>query len=281
MAEWVVEAPLAVRTPWKDVLLDWRADGGSGHQGTSEELVRIVDEELYPRACAPSLEWACLARVVRVDLMEEERGSTDLKPGDATEVPEHPSSQSVLVPGDSARSVGNDEHDRDGCRRRDSSNGPARRGVICRCHLTSMPSGGTHQGGRARTCCAASVRVGWGLAPSAAVIEELDGRADRSMTACSGPPAWQTGAVQRRPVTIELDGNLVEAARSVAQRSGVPEDELYERVLREVLAREFGEFMDEVAAFQAANDVSLTDEEAMDMAVSELQAMRAERRNAS
>ena len=85
----------------------------------------------------------------------------------------------------------------------------------------------------------------------------------------------------RRPVTIELNGNLVEAARSVAQRSGVPEDELYERALREVLTRDFGELMDEVAAFQAAKGVSLTDEEAMDLAVSELQAMRAERHSAS
>lgn len=102
-----------------------------------------------------------------------------------------------------------------------------------------------------------------------------------SMAACSGPRLWQTGGVQRRPVTVELDGNLVEAARSVAERSGVPEAELYERALREVLARDFGELMDEVAAFQAAKRVRLTDEEVMHLAVSELRAMRAERRNAS
>lgn len=84
----------------------------------------------------------------------------------------------------------------------------------------------------------------------------------------------------RSPVTVELDGNLVEAARSVAQRSGVPEAELYERALRVVLARDFGELMDEIAAFQGTKGVSLTDEEAMDLAVSELRAMRAERRRA-
>lgn len=85
----------------------------------------------------------------------------------------------------------------------------------------------------------------------------------------------------RRPVTVELDGSLVEAARSVAQRSGVPEEELYERALREVLARDFGELMDDVVAFQTAKGVSLTDEQAMDLAVSELRALRAERPRAS
>lgn len=85
----------------------------------------------------------------------------------------------------------------------------------------------------------------------------------------------------RRSVTVELDGNLIEAARSVAQRSGLPENELYERALREVLARDFAELMDELGALQTAKGVSLTDEQAMDLATSELRAMRSERRRAS
>jgi hypothetical protein len=78
----------------------------------------------------------------------------------------------------------------------------------------------------------------------------------------------------RREVTVQLDGALVDAAR-------VPEDELNERALREVRARDFAELMDEVAESQVAKGVSLTDEEAMDLAVNELRAMRAERRRAS
>jgi hypothetical protein len=40
--------------------------------------------------------------------------------------------------------------------------------------------------------------------------------------------------VARRQPTVEIDENLIEAARAVALRSGVPEEEIYERALREV-----------------------------------------------
>ena len=74
------------------MLLDWRPECGPGRQSTREELVGIVDEQFNPRARAPGLEWAGLARVVRVDLVEEERSVTDLESCDATEVPELASS---------------------------------------------------------------------------------------------------------------------------------------------------------------------------------------------
>jgi hypothetical protein len=82
-------------------------------------------------------------------------------------------------------------------------------------------------------------------------------------------------------VTIELDGNLVEAARSVAERSGVAEGALYERALREVLVRDFAALMDEIDRYQADEDLTLSDDEALELATAELKAMRAERRNAS
>jgi hypothetical protein len=85
----------------------------------------------------------------------------------------------------------------------------------------------------------------------------------------------------RRRVTIELDGNLVEAARSVAERSGVAEGALYERALREVLVRDFAALMDEIDRYQADEDLTLSDDEALELATAELKAMRAERRNAS
>jgi len=85
----------------------------------------------------------------------------------------------------------------------------------------------------------------------------------------------------RRQVTVELEGNLVDATREVAQRVGVPEGELYERALREVLARDFGALMDGIAADQAARGVALSEDEALTLATEELRALRAERRNAS
>jgi hypothetical protein len=85
----------------------------------------------------------------------------------------------------------------------------------------------------------------------------------------------------RPQVTVELDGNLVDATREVAQRVGVPEGELYERALREVLARDFATLMDGIAADQAARGVALSEDEALALATEELRALRAERRNAS
>jgi hypothetical protein len=102
-----------------------------------------------------------------------------------------------------------------------------------------------------------------------------------SSAATSGLYAWQNGGVVRRRVSLEVEDNLAEAARLVAERAGVPEDELYERALREVLVRDFRELMDEVAAFQAAAGLELSDQDALDLATGELEAVRAERRNAS
>jgi hypothetical protein len=85
----------------------------------------------------------------------------------------------------------------------------------------------------------------------------------------------------RHPVTVELDGNLVDATREVAQRVGVPEGELYERALREVLARDFGALMDGIAANQAARGIAISEDEALALATEELWALRAEGRSAS
>lgn len=48
----------------------------------------------------------------------------------------------------------------------------------------------------------------------------------------------------RRQPTVEIDESLIDAARTVARRSGVSEEELYERALRDVLARDFTALME-------------------------------------
>ena len=85
----------------------------------------------------------------------------------------------------------------------------------------------------------------------------------------------------RRQPTVEIDESLIEAAWSVALRSGVPEQELYERALRDVLVRDFATLMDEIAEYQAANGISIRDDEALALAADEVRAARDERRNAS
>jgi hypothetical protein len=87
--------------------------------------------------------------------------------------------------------------------------------------------------------------------------------------------------VTRRRVTVELDGDLLDAARAAAARIGIPEEELFERSLRDVLAHDVDRIADNIAAHQAAVGVSFTDDEAMMVATEEVRAFRAERRDAS
>lgn len=85
----------------------------------------------------------------------------------------------------------------------------------------------------------------------------------------------------RRALTVEVDEKLLAAARAVAERAGVPADELYERAFREVLARDFADLLRDIAADQAESGVTLTEGDGLALAYDELRAVRAERRNAS
>lgn len=82
----------------------------------------------------------------------------------------------------------------------------------------------------------------------------------------------------RKPVTVNLDEQLVEAIRRAAADDGVPE----ERVFEEALRRYFG--LRGLAVLDDADRQSeadrLSDEEAMALAVAELRAMRSDRRQA-
>ncbi len=69
---------------------------------------------------------------------------------------------------------------------------------------------------------------------------------------------------------MELDESLIEAVRAVANRSGVLEAELYERALREVLARDFAELMVEIAEYQTASGRTISAEDALQLAVDEV-----------
>ena len=85
----------------------------------------------------------------------------------------------------------------------------------------------------------------------------------------------------RRALTVEVDEKLLAATRAVAERIGVPADELYERALRNVLSRDFAELMRDIAADQVERGVTLSEDEGLALAYEELRAVRAERRNAS
>jgi hypothetical protein len=85
----------------------------------------------------------------------------------------------------------------------------------------------------------------------------------------------------RRQPTVTLDEGLIDLARRVAERSGIPESEVYERALRRVLADDFRALLAEIAESQEAAGVSLSESETEALAYEELKAHRAEHRNAS
>ncbi len=70
---------------------------------------------------------------------------------------------------------------------------------------------------------------------------------------------------------------MIEAVRAIVHRSRVPEDKLYERALRGVLARDFGALMDEIAEHQGASGATIGSEDALQLAVGEVRATRDER----
>ena len=92
---------------------------------------------------------------------------------------------------------------------------------------------------------------------------------------------WHTGLMARRAVTMEVDEKLLAAAQAVADRAAAPADELYERALRDVLARDFAELMRDIAADQAEHGVTMSDDDGVALAYEELRAARSGRRNAS
>jgi len=85
----------------------------------------------------------------------------------------------------------------------------------------------------------------------------------------------------RKQPAVNLDEDLVEVARSVAERSGLAESEVYERALRRVLVEDFRALLDEIAQRQQAAGIVLSEADAEQLALEEVRAHRAEHRHAS
>jgi len=84
----------------------------------------------------------------------------------------------------------------------------------------------------------------------------------------------------RRATTVELDEALLDVLRRVATDEGVAQDDLIEEAIRRYFGLRGLALLDEIAEAQTAGGIGLGDEEAMELAVSELRAQRAERRSA-
>lgn len=89
-----------------------------------------------------------------------------------------------------------------------------------------------------------------------------------------GPATME--AMARRRTTVTIDEALLDAARAVAEQSGTTADEVIEAALRRHLALVRPSVVDEVWARQSIRPLSA--EEALKLAYTELDAMRAERR---
>ncbi len=81
----------------------------------------------------------------------------------------------------------------------------------------------------------------------------------------------------RRPTTVELDEGVLDALRRAARAEGRLEAEVVEEALRRYFGLRGLAVLADIAETQAANDVSIREEEAMALAVEELRALRAER----
>jgi hypothetical protein len=87
VAERVVKASLAVRSPWHLALLHGWAPDGAGRDRALDETIWVVDEHLDTGARDTQLAGAVLGRVTRIDLVQKERSAVDLEPGDAAKIP--------------------------------------------------------------------------------------------------------------------------------------------------------------------------------------------------
>lgn len=88
----------------------------------------------------------------------------------------------------------------------------------------------------------------------------------------------------RRQATIEPDEELLAALTRAATEDGVAPDDLVEEALRRYFGLRGLAVMDELASAREERGPRLTDDEAMQIAVAEIKAQRAERterRNAS
>jgi hypothetical protein len=83
----------------------------------------------------------------------------------------------------------------------------------------------------------------------------------------------------RRAATIEVDEQLLEALRRAAADDGVAPDDLVEEALRRYFGLRGLAVLDELR--EERRGPELTDDEAMDLAVAEVRAARAQRRRAS
>lgn len=81
----------------------------------------------------------------------------------------------------------------------------------------------------------------------------------------------------RQQTTIAVDGELLGAVARAAEDDGVAPDELVEEALRRYFGLRGLAVMDELASSREARGPHLTDDEAMEIAVSEIKAQRAAR----
>ena len=81
----------------------------------------------------------------------------------------------------------------------------------------------------------------------------------------------------RRPTTVEIDEGVLDALGRTAREDGRPEDEVVEEALRGYFGLRGMGMLDEIADAQEAAGVTVDDDAAMELAVAELRAARAER----
>jgi hypothetical protein len=109
---------------------------------------------------------------------------------------------------------------------------------------------------------------------SASACRSLEGGRLAGNRGREGLRVWHDGDVPKHPLTVELEEDVILAARAEATRKGQSEAAVVERALREHLSLG-SSVTDQVWARNQSG--ALSQDEALDLAYDELKAMRRER----
>lgn len=112
MSERISEAALAMDSPGGFVIREWFYRRRAGLDSLIDEAIWFINKDLDPRGGQADIGRARLPLAAWYSLVNEERRTVDVEPGNSAEVPELRRAERRCVPVDCRSSVGDDQHHR-------------------------------------------------------------------------------------------------------------------------------------------------------------------------
>ena len=114
MTKGIGKTSLTMGSLWRVVVSCLFHIGRAGLHSALYELIGSGDENLDPSGCEAGLSRAQLLPLTRHSFVEKEWRATELKPGNAAQVPQLSGAKRCLIPPHRSISVGHDQHHREG-----------------------------------------------------------------------------------------------------------------------------------------------------------------------